>query len=147
MGNEREKNAMNKRFDIQKLQLPIPGRLAPQAEMATGNALRPDALAEFLANGLKDTGAIEAWLTEQASAMSDLPRQPEQEQLSPRQRIYDQYFNVIRHGGSIASVTFALAQVMGEVSRELHVGSDLGEPDMNRLLDGLTAVLEAVGER
>lgn len=136
---------MNKQVDIRKLQLPVPGRLVP-AEATACEVLRPEALAEFLAAGLKDSAAIETWLGEQASVLAALPPLAGQEKLSPRQKIYDRYFGVDRHGGSTASITLALGQILGEVSRELQVGVSLDESDMNRLLDGLAAVLEAASE-
>lgn len=136
---------MNKQVDIRKLQLPVPGRLVPHAETA-GNTVRPEALAEFLAGGLKDSAAIETWVGEQASVLAGSPPLTAQEKLSPRQKIYDRYFGVSRHGGSTASITLALGQILGEISRELQVGASLDESDINRLLDGLAAVLEAAGE-
>lgn len=137
---------MSKQVDILRLHLPVPGRLVPQAETA-GNAVRPEALAEFLANGLKDATAIEAWIKGQAPAMAGLPPLTGQEHLSPRQQIYDRYFDITRHGGSTASIAFSLGQVMGELSREFQLGTSLGEQDISHLLDGLAAVLEAASER
>lgn len=133
-------------MDIQKLHLPAPGRLAPGIEAPADNALRGDALAGFLAEGLKDTAAIEAWVRQGASAVAELPRLYGGDKLSPRQRIYDRYFDVARHGGPAASITFALGQVLAEISRELQSGSTLGEQEINRLLDGLAAVMEAASE-
>lgn len=138
---------MSNQVDVQKkLLLPLPEHLVPQSETGTDDALRVSALAGFLANGLKDTEGIESWIEAQAPAIAGLPPLPVNEQISPRQQIYDAYFDVGRHGGSTATIPFALGQVMGELSREFQLGTGLGEHDMHRLLDGLTAVLEAASE-
>lgn len=140
---------MNTPLDIKKLQLPVPARLVPLAHTAASNVLQAGALVEFLASGLQDSTGIEAWLEGQgsATAMADYPLLSELEKLSPRQKIYDSYFDVCRHGGSTASLAYALGQVMGEISRELQVGSGLDESELKCLFDGLAAVLEAAGER
>lgn len=137
---------MSKQLDTQKLHLPVPGRLALGVEMPAGGALRDEALAGFLAQGAKDTAAIEAWVRQGAAVMAELPRLSGEEKLSPRQKIYDRYFDLVRHGGSSASLTFALGQVLAEISRELQLGSTLDEREMSRLLDGLAAVMEAASE-
>lgn len=138
---------MNKESDIQKLWLPVPERLGSMSGMGAGDAVRAEALAKFLESGLKDPAVIESWIQEQNSAIADLPPLPARDRLSPRQKIYDRYFNVCRHGGEASTITFAVGQVAGEISRELQVGSGLDEEEVSRLLDGLAAVLEAAGER
>lgn len=137
---------MSKQLDIKKLHLPVPGRLVPGVEMPAGGALRGEALAGFLAQGVKDTAAIEAWVRQAAAAVAELPRLTGEDKLSPRQKIYDRYFDVGRHGGSAVSITFALGQVMAEISREMQLGATLDEQEINRLLDGLAAVMEAASE-
>lgn len=129
-----------------KLLLPVPESLVPRPEICAGDVLLADKLADFLANRLKDSEAIENWIAAQAPIVAGLPALTAGGQLSSRQQIYDGYFDVGRHGGSTASITFALGQVMGELSREFQLGSGLGEQEINHLLDGLTAVLEAVSE-
>ena len=97
-----------------------------------------------------ETGLFErtnaARTSQAAAAVAKLPRLTGEEKLSPRQKIYDRYFDVGRHGGSTASITFALGQVMAEISREMQLGSTLDEQEINRLLDGLAAVMEAASE-
>lgn len=137
---------MTRQFDVRKLQLPVPARLSPPAHRAMDGALRKEKLGEFLARGLDDSAAIESWVDEHARAIAELPAVAGRETLSSRNKIYDGYFDVCRHGGAAATIAFALGQVMAELSRELTAGSGLGEHELSRLLDGLTAVLEATGE-
>lgn len=137
---------MPKQVNIQKLQLPLPARLVTGEDRAFDTAVQADVLSKFLEGGLADSASIASWIREHAAEMADLPGLAEREQLSARHRIYDHYFGVCRHGGTTSTITFALAQVMEEVSRELAMGSGLDQRDLNRLLDGLAAVLEATGE-
>lgn len=133
--------------DMTQLLLPMPEHL----EMRTGTnemgALFATPLAGFLADGLKNLDAIENWLATQAPIIADLPPLSSSEPLTPRQQIYDRYFDVGRHGGTTETIPFAIGQVMARLSHEFQLGSDLGEQDMHRLLDGLAAVLEVTSER
>lgn len=137
---------MGKQLDTPQIQLPVPGRLAAQSEAPAGDGLDTGALAEFIASGLKGT-AVESWIREHALVIASLPQLAGQKGLSPRQQIYDRYFGINRHGGETGSIIFALAQVLGEISQELQVGSSLDEYEMGHLFDGLIAVLEAASER
>lgn len=137
---------MTRQFDVRKLQLPVPARLLPRARGGIDGSLRKEKLGEFLARGLDDSAAIQSWVNEHAGAMAELPAVAEREKLSPRNKIYDGYFDVCRHGGATATIAFALGQVMAELSGELTAGSGLAEHELSRLLDGLAAVLEATGE-
>ncbi len=131
---------------ISKLLLPIPQRLTPRSVGCDDDALAIEPLTRFLANGLKDSEAIERWLAAHPPIIAALPSVTESERLTPRQKIYDRYFNVERHGGSAASVAYAVGQVMSELAREFQLGSGLGQQDLHRLIDGLSAVLETVSE-
>lgn len=129
------------------LLLPIPANLDPQSEVSMFDELSVAALSKFLKNGLiKDSEAIENWVIKQSPIVAALPQLAKSDQLLLMEQIYDQYFGVSRHEGSTTSMIFGLGQVLAELSQELQLGTDLGEQDVNVLLDGLTAVLEVVNE-
>jgi len=141
-------STVNNRVKIKsELLLPAPKHLVPRPRTGAADALcSQSALSDFIANELQDSEVIENWIVAQAPLIAGLPPLSTKEELTSKQHIYDRYFGVHRHGGSTASIALAVGQVMGELSRELQSGSGLGEQDVNHLLDGLAAVLEAANE-
>ncbi|MEX0618425.1 MAG: hypothetical protein WDZ76_14555 [Pseudohongiellaceae bacterium] len=141
---ETEKNPAAREPLGPRLTLPVPNRLHVPAMPGSTNRPVKQAAIALLSAIEQDPLSLQGW--SQALSQFDAPAVTSELELSHKQQVYDEYFNVARHEGSTDLLLAAIAQVVSELTLEFSDSKLQASEISDRLLDGLKALLETLCE-